>query len=79
MYIVLVTRDFFYKYPFKTSGNSGLCDSFYEIRKMSTGQKKTYELANILMHILVLSSTQVLRICGRKSLFLRTVHKSAKH
>ena len=40
MYRVLVTRDFFYKYPFKTSGNSGLCDSFYEIRKMSTGQKK---------------------------------------
>ena len=58
MYRVLVTRDFFYKYPFKTSGNSGLCDSFYEIRKMSTGQKKkTDELANILMHILVLSST----------------------
>ena len=40
MYRVLVTWDFFYKYPFKSSGNSGFCDSFYEIRKMSTGQKK---------------------------------------
>ena len=30
----IIAFSFFYKYPLKTSGNSGPCDSFYEIHKI---------------------------------------------